>query len=68
VVLRDYRVGVPREGVYTEAPNSDARLYGGSDVGNGAEIHSQRLPWMGHRHSLSLTLPPLGALVLKVKP
>jgi 1,4-alpha-glucan branching enzyme len=66
VVRRDYRIGVPREGAYSEALNSDSRFYGGSDVGNGPEVHSQPLPWMGQRHSISLTLPPLGALVLKV--
>jgi 1,4-alpha-glucan branching enzyme len=46
--------------------NSDSRFYGGSDVSNGTQIHSQDVFWMGRRHSISLTLPPLAALVLKL--
>ncbi|HEY1992034.1 MAG TPA: 1,4-alpha-glucan branching protein GlgB, partial [Gammaproteobacteria bacterium] len=34
VVRHGYRLGVPRAGHYAEALNSDAALYGGSDVGN----------------------------------
>ena len=65
VVRRDYRIGVPRGGCYREILNSDSRFYGGSDVGNGASLRGEELPWMGRHSSLSLTLPPLGALVLK---
>ena len=64
VVRRNYRIGVPRSGVYREAFNSDSRFYGGSDVGNGPGIQSEPIFWMGHGSSLSLTLPPLAALVL----
>jgi 1,4-alpha-glucan branching enzyme len=66
VVRRDYRIGVPRSGVYGEVLNSDSRFYGGSDVGNNPELASQPVAWMGHRDSILLTLPPLGALVLKL--
>ena len=66
VVRRDYRIGVPRSGTYREVFNSDSRFYGGSDVSNGTQIHSQDVFWMGRRHSISLTLPPLAALVLKL--
>ena len=65
VVRRGYRIGVPRSGAYREVFNSDSRFYGGSDVGNGQEIASENVAWMGRTCSLSLTLPPLGALVLK---
>jgi len=66
VVRTDYRIGVPREGRYREVFNSDSRFYGGSDVGNGLDVASQSVFWMGRRDSISLTLPPLGALVLKL--
>jgi 1,4-alpha-glucan branching enzyme len=66
VVRRNYRIGVPRAGIYREVLNSDSRFYGGSDVGNETDIHSEPLSWMGHDNSISLTLPPLGALVLKI--
>jgi 1,4-alpha-glucan branching enzyme len=66
VIRRDYRIGVPRAGIYREVLNSDSRFYGGSDVGNGPDIRSEPLPWMGQTASVSLTLPPLAALVLKL--
>jgi 1,4-alpha-glucan branching enzyme len=57
-----YRVGVPWAGRYREALNSDAAAYGGSNAGNGGTVAAESVPWMGHPHSVSLTLPPLGAL------
>jgi 1,4-alpha-glucan branching enzyme len=60
-----YRIGVPEEGSYTELFNSDSSYYGGSNVGNGVLL-SEPLPWMNQPHSLSLTLPPLAALILKL--
>jgi len=62
----DYWVGVPEAGYYQELINSDAEIYGGSGLGNsgGKETH----PWPDNPrwpHALSLTLPPLGILVLK---
>jgi 1,4-alpha-glucan branching enzyme len=65
VVRRDYRVGVPVAGVYTEIFNGDAGCYGGSDAGNGGAVASTPVPHHGRAHSLSLTLPPLAAVVLK---
>ena len=59
-----YRVGVPWPGRYREALNSDAAAYGGSNAGNGGSIAAESVPWMGRPHSVSLTLPPLGALFL----
>jgi len=64
VVRTNYRIGVPSAGHYREVLNSDSRFYGGSDVGNGPDIESQGISWMGQRDSICLTLPPLGALVL----
>jgi len=64
VVRHHYRIGVPLPGCYSEVLNSDASAYGGSGVLNG-EIHSEPVPWMGREHSLVLTLPPLGGLILR---
>ena len=66
VVRHNYRIGVPRPGAYREVLNSDSRFYGGGDIGNGPDIYSESLPWMGREDSLVLTLPPLGALLLKL--
>ncbi|HOX42093.1 MAG TPA: 1,4-alpha-glucan branching protein GlgB [Myxococcota bacterium] len=65
VVRRNYRVGVPRPGRWRELLNSDASAYGGSNVGNGGQIETQWARCHGHLQSLELTLPPLGALILK---
>jgi 1,4-alpha-glucan branching enzyme len=60
-----YRIGVPQGGCYREALNTDAAIYGGSGVDNGAgPLEAEEKPWMGRTHSLVLTLPPLAAIVL----
>jgi 1,4-alpha-glucan branching enzyme len=58
-----YRVGVPIGGRYREVLNSDSKYYGGSDVGNPV-VDTEQVPCMGHPHSIVLSLPPLGGLVL----
>jgi 1,4-alpha-glucan branching enzyme len=65
VVRSDYRVGVPQRGAYTEVFNSDAGLYGGSDVGNAGSALTELVPAHGFDQSLLLTLPPLGCLAFK---
>jgi 1,4-alpha-glucan branching enzyme len=59
-------VGVPRAGVWREILNSDARLYGGADLGNLGETVSEPIPMHGRPNSLNLTVPPLGAVFLKL--
>jgi len=56
---------VPEGGYYRELLNSDASIYGGSDVGNGGGVAAEPVPCVGREHSLVLTLPPLAVLVLK---
>jgi 1,4-alpha-glucan branching enzyme len=60
-----YRVGVPRAGCYREIINSDAAIYGGSNLGNAGAVYTEPIPAHGHAQSLSLTLPPLAMLMLK---
>ncbi len=60
-----YRIGVPTEGHYCELLNSDASVYGGSNVGNLGGLRTSAIPSHGMPHSLSLTLPPLSVLFLK---
>ncbi|CAA9890912.1 1,4-alpha-glucan branching enzyme [Candidatus Methylobacter favarea] len=60
-----YRIGVPEPGVYTEIFNSDSGYYGGSNTGSGAAA-AEPIAWMNQPWSLSLTLPPLGAVILKL--
>jgi 1,4-alpha-glucan branching enzyme len=60
-----YRIGVPAAASYTEVLNSDAGIYGGGNVGNGGLVFPEPIPSHGFEHSLTLTLPPLGFLLLK---
>ena len=60
-----YRVGVPLAGRWREVLNTDAVEYGGSGLGNLGAIDSDDHPAHGFAQSLSLTLPPLGALILR---
>jgi 1,4-alpha-glucan branching enzyme len=66
VVRENYRIGVPHAGHYREMLNSDSEYYGGSNIGNGGDIATEAQPAMGHDQSITLTLPPLAGLVLKL--
>jgi len=59
-----YRVGLPRAGRWRELLNTDAAIYGGSDVGNLGGVEAIDEPWHGMPASALLTLPPLGMLWL----
>jgi 1,4-alpha-glucan branching enzyme len=59
-----YRVGVPEPGRYAEIFNSDSMHYCGGNIGNGS-VDAESVEWMGRPYSLSLTLPPLGGIILR---
>jgi 1,4-alpha-glucan branching enzyme len=63
-----YRIGVPELGFYQEIFCSDAKKYGGGDVGNGGGVESQPIPQHGRAQSINITLPPLGIAVFKAGP
>jgi 1,4-alpha-glucan branching enzyme len=65
VPRHNYRIGVPEAGEYREVFNSDSSYYGGSNLGNPHPLHTQPVAWMGREQSLMITLPPLGALILR---
>jgi 1,4-alpha-glucan branching enzyme len=65
VPRENYRVGVPCAGVYDEVFNSDSAWYGGSNLGNAGGLLAVDVPHHGRECSLSLSLPPLAAIVLK---
>jgi 1,4-alpha-glucan branching enzyme len=64
VVRERYRIGVPEAGHWSEVLNTDASLYGGSNVGNLGGVETSDVPWHGQARSIEVTLPPLAALVL----
>ena len=60
-VYRDYRIKVPFSGVWREVLNTDAALYGGSDIGNAGAVRTLD---EGTVPEVSLVIPPLAALFL----
>jgi 1,4-alpha-glucan branching enzyme len=64
VPRQGYLVGVPLGGNWREVLNSDAAIYGGSDMGNGGGLAAESKPWHGRPFSLPLTLPPLGVVIM----
>jgi len=62
-----YRIDVPVGGAYAELLNSDAAIYGGSNLGNDGEVTAEPTAERGRPFSLALTLPPLSTLVFKPK-
>jgi 1,4-alpha-glucan branching enzyme len=61
-----YGIGVPAPGRYLEVLNSDSSRYGGQNFGNGGAVQTVPEPRHGFEQSLRLTLPPLGAVYLRL--
>ena len=60
-----YRIGFPRGGGYREIFNSDAEIFGGSNLGNGGYVHVENVPSHGRPASAEIVMPPLGVVVFK---
>jgi len=60
-----YRLGLPRPGRWLEALNSDASIYGGSNVGNLGGVVAQEIKSHGHAWSAEFTLPPLSIIAFR---
>jgi 1,4-alpha-glucan branching enzyme len=59
-----YRLGVPQGGAWREVLNTDASVYGGSNIGNGGSVVAEMVPSHDLPASLHLTLPPLATIIL----
>ncbi len=66
VVRQDFRMGVPKNGVWEEILNSDQLDFYGSGIVV-SSYNSNTVHWMGFDQSIVMTLPPLGGLILKRK-
>jgi 1,4-alpha-glucan branching enzyme len=64
----NYRLGLPKPGLWEEAINTDADTYTGSGVGNLGAVLATETPWHGQQYSASLRVPPLGTLWLRYTP
>ena len=67
VVRNDYRLGAPARGAWKEIFNTDAEMFGGSNVGNLGEVWTQDIPWQNRDCSLNIKLPPLAAVYFKLE-
>ena len=65
VTRRDYCIGVPESGVYSEVFNSDLSEYGGMGNVNGL-LETEDTPLHGFPQRIALTAPPLGMVCLKL--
>lgn len=57
----EYKVGVPRLGIYRETVNSDLARYGGSNLWN-REKAANGEAWQNQPYSITVTLPPLATI------
>ena len=60
-----YRIGLPRPGKWRELLNSDAAIYGGSNMGNSGGVTAAAKPWHNQPCSADFILPPLSILVFR---
>ena len=66
VIRENYRIGVPNGGTWEVIFNSDLIEYFGSGLDTKGNIKSDNISWMNKENSVSLTLPPLGGIILKL--
>ncbi len=62
---KNYCIGVPYEGTYSEVFNSDDEKFGGAGLINDKEIKSQKIEMHGHKQSISIDLAPLSVCFIK---
>jgi 1,4-alpha-glucan branching enzyme len=62
-----YRVGLPLPGKWREVMNSDAKVYGGSNVGNLGGVVALEQKAHNQRYSAEMTLPSLSIIAFKAE-
>ena len=65
VTRHDYSLGCRHGGFWREVFNSDAAMFGGSDIGNLGGVRANQAGLGLWPHYVSLTLPPLAGLIFK---
>ncbi len=61
----DYRFGCPEVKEYVEVFNSDAAIYGGTGAVNSQPCKVEWIPSHGQESSVSIRIPPFGAVFLR---
>jgi 1,4-alpha-glucan branching enzyme len=65
VPRENYEVGVSEPGFYREVLNTDAAVFGGSNMGNLGGVTACEVPRHHRPCSISITLPPLAVVAFK---
>ncbi|MCH5300311.1 MAG: 1,4-alpha-glucan branching protein GlgB [Ruminococcus sp.] len=66
VLREDYTMGVPFAGKYAEVFNTDSQEFGGSGITNGTEIRTKSKKSDDMEQSISITIPPMSAVILQL--
>lgn len=65
VVRENYKIGTLKGGKWQEILNSDHKKYWGSGVINEGIFAAKKEKWQNREHHITITLPPLGGVILK---
>lgn len=63
----EYKFGVAEEGIYQEVFNSDSDEFYGSNYARKFEIQTEKFDIHNHNNVISVNIPPLGAVIYKIK-
>ena len=58
----NYRVGVPREGLWVETLNTNAKKYGGGGEGHPEPLKTTPIKWDGRPQAIDVSLPGMSVL------
>jgi len=65
VTRSHYRIGLPRPGTWKEVLNTDAEVYGGSNMGNLGGVRATEYSCHNQPWSAEFTLPPLSIIAFQ---
>ncbi|MEZ5400145.1 MAG: 1,4-alpha-glucan branching protein GlgB [Bryobacteraceae bacterium] len=63
-----YKMGVPKGGMWREVLNTDAEMFGGSNMGNAGLVRAYPEASHGRDQHISITVPPLGVMAFVPQP
>ena len=61
----NYKIGVPKKGIWKEALNSDSNVYFGSNMGNLGEVKTFDYSTHSKPYTIEIVLPPLASVFFK---
>ncbi len=67
VTRENYRIAVPKYGIYEEVLNSEDSEFGGCGIVNSGDIMAQDVPDHELDYSININIPPLGTLYIVLK-